>query len=147
MAGEPTARSFGRSVLRLEDHKLLRGAGRFVDDIAVPGALHAAFVRSLRDRFHHLAGGRIRRAARPIVEIVKLADGRVSGLQHLDLKEARDRQLQYLFACTTEQRATSLFEHLGFRRVDPPAVPSAKWRGYDRKRIALLTIFRRDLVG
>jgi amino-acid N-acetyltransferase len=63
------------------------------------------------------------------------------------MREARARRLQYLFACTTEQRATSLFEHLGFRRVDPPAVPSAKWRGYDRKRIALLTIFRRDLAG
>ncbi len=37
---------FGRSVLRVEDHKLLRGAGRFVDDIAIPGVLHAAFARS-----------------------------------------------------------------------------------------------------
>jgi aerobic carbon-monoxide dehydrogenase large subunit len=46
MAGEPTAGFFGRSVMRLEDHKLLRGAGRFVDDIAIPGVLHAAFVRS-----------------------------------------------------------------------------------------------------
>src|SRR5258708_36610182 len=32
--------------MRLEDHTLLRGAGRFVDDIAVAGVLHAAFVRS-----------------------------------------------------------------------------------------------------
>jgi len=31
---------------RLEDHALLRGTGRFVDDIALPGMLHAAFVRS-----------------------------------------------------------------------------------------------------
>src|SRR5215470_10773999 len=46
MAGEPTARFFGRSVLRLEDHRLLRGAGGFVDDIVIRGALHAAFVRS-----------------------------------------------------------------------------------------------------
>jgi carbon-monoxide dehydrogenase large subunit len=43
---QPPAGLFGRSVLRLEDHKLLRGAGRFVDDIALPGVLHAAFVRS-----------------------------------------------------------------------------------------------------
>ncbi len=42
----PLAGLFGRSVLRLEDHKLLRGAGRFVDDIALSGVLHAAFVRS-----------------------------------------------------------------------------------------------------
>lgn len=31
---------------RLEDPALLRGAGRFVDDIAPPGLLHAAFLRS-----------------------------------------------------------------------------------------------------
>lgn len=31
---------------RLEDDALLRGRGRFVDDIALPGMLHAAFVRS-----------------------------------------------------------------------------------------------------
>jgi carbon-monoxide dehydrogenase large subunit len=36
----------GRSVRRLEDAQLLRGAGRFVDDIELPGLLHAAFVRS-----------------------------------------------------------------------------------------------------
>jgi carbon-monoxide dehydrogenase large subunit len=46
MADESSAGFFGRSVLRLEDHKLLRGAGRFVGDIAVPGVLHAAFARS-----------------------------------------------------------------------------------------------------
>jgi len=46
MADQSSAGFFGRSVMRLEDHKLLRGAGRFVDDIPVPGLLHAAFVRS-----------------------------------------------------------------------------------------------------
>ncbi|HZR69088.1 MAG TPA: xanthine dehydrogenase family protein molybdopterin-binding subunit, partial [Burkholderiales bacterium] len=38
--------SVGRRVPRLEDPDLLRGQGRFVDDIALPGMLHAAFVRS-----------------------------------------------------------------------------------------------------
>jgi aerobic carbon-monoxide dehydrogenase large subunit len=33
-------------VARLEDVALLRGQGRFVDDIRLPGMLHAAFVRS-----------------------------------------------------------------------------------------------------
>ncbi len=37
---------FGVSVPRLEDRKLLRGEGRFVDDIKLPGMLEAAFVRS-----------------------------------------------------------------------------------------------------
>jgi N-acetylglutamate synthase-like GNAT family acetyltransferase len=61
------------------------------------------------------------------------------------VREARTRRLRYVFACTTEQRAAQLFAHLGFRRVDPPAVAPGKWRGYDRKRIGLLSIFRRDL--
>ena len=38
--------SIGQPVLRLEDEALLTGKGRFVDDIASPGVLHAAFVRS-----------------------------------------------------------------------------------------------------
>ena len=36
----------GSPVLRLEDPALLKGKGRFVDDISLPGMLHAAFVRS-----------------------------------------------------------------------------------------------------
>ncbi len=36
----------GKSIARLEDEPLLRGCGRFIDDIAVTGALHAHFVRS-----------------------------------------------------------------------------------------------------
>jgi len=40
------ARWMGRAVTRLEDSNLLRGAGRFIDDIELPGLLHACFVRS-----------------------------------------------------------------------------------------------------
>jgi carbon-monoxide dehydrogenase large subunit len=36
----------GSRITRLEDEPLLRGKGRFIDDIAVPGTWHAAFVRS-----------------------------------------------------------------------------------------------------
>src|SRR6516164_7930935 len=39
-------RFIGQPIGRIEDAALLRGAGRFVDDLAVPGALEAAFVRS-----------------------------------------------------------------------------------------------------
>lgn len=39
-------RLVGRSVSRREDPRLLTGRGRFVDDIALPGMLHAQFVRS-----------------------------------------------------------------------------------------------------
>ncbi|MCG8545061.1 MAG: xanthine dehydrogenase family protein molybdopterin-binding subunit, partial [Alphaproteobacteria bacterium] len=37
---------FGRRVKRVEDPALLRGEGRFADDIHYPGMLHAHFVRS-----------------------------------------------------------------------------------------------------
>ena len=37
---------FGASVLRKEDPALLMGKGRYVDDVKLPGMLHAAFVRA-----------------------------------------------------------------------------------------------------
>ena len=33
-------------MVRVEDGPLLRGQGRFVDDLDIPGALHVAFLRS-----------------------------------------------------------------------------------------------------
>ena len=36
----------GKHLPRREDHRLLTGHGRYIDDIDVPGALHACFVRS-----------------------------------------------------------------------------------------------------
>jgi len=46
-------RFVGQRVRRREDPRLLTGSGRYVDDVVVPGMLHAAFVRS------DLARGRI----------------------------------------------------------------------------------------
>jgi carbon-monoxide dehydrogenase large subunit len=40
------AKYFGARVKRLEDPALLAGRGRFVDDVKLPGLLHACFVRS-----------------------------------------------------------------------------------------------------
>ena len=37
---------FGQSIRRLEDDALLRGKGRYIADIALPGMLHATFLRS-----------------------------------------------------------------------------------------------------
>ncbi|MEP9347710.1 xanthine dehydrogenase family protein molybdopterin-binding subunit [Xanthobacter sp. KR7-225] len=45
-AAQPKERWFGQAVRRLEDDALLRGKGRFVDDIHLPGLRHAAFLRS-----------------------------------------------------------------------------------------------------
>ena len=54
-ASEVAGRFVGQSVRRSEDRRLVAGAGRFVDDIQLPGMLHAAFLRS------DLASARIRR--------------------------------------------------------------------------------------
>ena len=40
------ARAVGTSVLRSEDPRILTGRGRYVDDVVLPGMLHAAFLRS-----------------------------------------------------------------------------------------------------
>src|SRR5262245_21714220 len=48
------ARFVGQRLPRTEDARLLTGAGCFVDDVALPGMLHCAFVRS------PVARGRIR---------------------------------------------------------------------------------------
>ncbi len=40
------ARYVGAAVRRREDPRLLRGEGRFLDDVTLPGMLHAAFLRS-----------------------------------------------------------------------------------------------------
>ncbi len=41
-----TTRYFGERIKRLEDPRLLTGRGTFVDDITLPGLLHAALLRS-----------------------------------------------------------------------------------------------------
>src|SRR5216110_2448911 len=40
------ARYFGAAVRRREDPRFLRGEARFVDDVTLPGMLHAAFLRA-----------------------------------------------------------------------------------------------------
>jgi carbon-monoxide dehydrogenase large subunit len=44
--GIVSGKSIGARVLRTEDARLLTGRGEFVDDIHLPGMLHAAFVRA-----------------------------------------------------------------------------------------------------
>jgi aerobic carbon-monoxide dehydrogenase large subunit len=55
VSGPAAGRFVGQSVPRREDPRLLTGHGQYVDDVVVPGMLHAAFVRS------DLARGRITR--------------------------------------------------------------------------------------
>src|SRR5262249_26574449 len=50
--GMTPLRHIGKSVRRLEDGPLVRGRGRFVDDIHMPGMLEATFVRSSQAHAH-----------------------------------------------------------------------------------------------
>ena len=69
----------GRTPLRVEDEALLRGRGRFIDDLApVPGAMHAALVRS---PFAHARIGRID------VSVALRSPGVVAVLTGADLAE------------------------------------------------------------
>src|SRR3954469_18235000 len=42
----PAQRYVGASVLRSEDQRILTGTGHYIDDVQLPGMLHATFVRS-----------------------------------------------------------------------------------------------------
>src|SRR5262245_11935564 len=39
-------RLIGTSIQRVEDARVLTGRGRYIDDLVLPGMLHAAFLRS-----------------------------------------------------------------------------------------------------
>ena len=70
------ARGVGASLPRKEDHRLLHGRGEFVADIAMPGTMDVAFVRS------PLAHARIRGVARPAgVEDLVYAAGDLAGVR------------------------------------------------------------------
>ena len=72
-------RFVGQSVQRREDPRLLTGAGTYVDDVSVPGMLHAAFVRS------HVAAGVITQLE---VDAAGALDGVVAVLTAADLNRS-----------------------------------------------------------
>ena len=61
------------------------------------------------------------------------------------IERAREQGLDYLFSCTTSERVVTFFERHGFRRVEPDAVPKAKWDDYDPARRARVRCLRFDL--
>ena len=70
--GDPTT-AFGQSLPRVEDDRLLRGAGRFVDDLDLPGALDVAFLRS--PEAHARIAALDTSAARTAAGVVAVYDG------------------------------------------------------------------------
>src|SRR5271170_1036441 len=75
------ANTLGRSVRRLEDFRFLTGRGRYVDDVAVPGA---AYLHVLRSPHAHAAIERIdiatAQAAPGLLGVFTEADLRADGL-------------------------------------------------------------------
>ena len=71
----------GAAIRRREDPRLLTGRGRFVDDLALPGALHCAFVRSPHAHAR-LAGIDVAPAARMpgVVAVLTGADTAADGV-------------------------------------------------------------------
>ena len=57
----PAGSGIGASPLRKEDAPLIAGQGRYVDDLKLPGMLHAAFVRSPHALGHHPVDRHVRR--------------------------------------------------------------------------------------
>ncbi|HVF32573.1 MAG TPA: xanthine dehydrogenase family protein molybdopterin-binding subunit [Acidimicrobiales bacterium] len=83
---QPLAQRFvGESVKRSEDLRILTGTGSYVDDVQLPGMLHAAFLRS------PIAHGRITgidlTAARQLPGVVAVYDG--AGMQGLLAETAK----------------------------------------------------------
>jgi len=61
------------------------------------------------------------------------------------LDQAERQGLRYVFACAVDERAQQFFERQGFVRVSHGEVPAAKWKAYDARRRARVSVFRRDL--
>ncbi len=82
--GRPSHRYVGANVGRREDIRLLTGAGRFVGDLHLPGALHLAFVRS--PSAHGRILGVDAAAALAMPGVVRVVDGATlaQALPHLD---------------------------------------------------------------
>ncbi len=70
----------GSRVHRVEDERLLRGRGTFVDDVVRPGMLHACFVRSVVARGRIVAIDVSEALALPGVQAVFLAEDLNSGV-------------------------------------------------------------------
>jgi amino-acid N-acetyltransferase len=61
------------------------------------------------------------------------------------LARARERKLEFVYACTTSERVGAFFERHTFRVAGPDDVPSAKWRGYDADRRVRVRCYRLDI--
>jgi aerobic carbon-monoxide dehydrogenase large subunit len=113
----------GASIKRSEDPRILTGAGRYVDDIKLPGMLHAAFVRS------PLAHGRVLSVD---VSAARALPGVVAALTGADLEAMTVPAPDPLLALFSTGGPTAEFTLLATDKVrfmgDPVAVVIAESR-------------------
>ncbi len=123
MAEIVAERYTGASIKRSEDPRILTGAGRYVDDIKLPGMLHAAFVRS------PLAHGRVLSVD---VSAARALPGVVAALTGADLEAMTVPAPDPLLALFSTGGPTPEFTLLATDKVrfmgDPVAVVIAESR-------------------
>ncbi len=85
-------RWIGQALRRLEDDRLLRGQGRFIDDISMPGQAHAWFVRSPHPhaRIRSIACDAARKMA-GVLAVLTGADTLADGLQPMPFMHLHKR--------------------------------------------------------
>ena len=113
----------GASIKRSEDPRILTGAGRYVDDIKLPGMLHAAFVRSPLAHAHVLSVD---------VSAARALPGVVAVLTGADLEAMTVRAPDPLLALFSTGGPTPEFSLLATDKVrfmgDPVAIVIAESR-------------------
>ncbi len=85
--------ALGQPVRRLEDERLLKGAGRFVDDVSLPGSAHAVVVRSPHGHARiKSVGVDAARGAPGVLLVLTGADWAAAGFGTLPVAEGRTRR-------------------------------------------------------
>lgn len=130
------ANTLGRSVRRLEDFRFLTGRGRYVDDVAVPGA---TYLHVLRSPHAHAAIDRIdisaAQAAPGVLGVFAEADLRAEGLGPLPCV-AQVAAVDPLIAPPRYAQARGRVRHVG----DPVAFVVAETRELARDASELITV-------
>jgi carbon-monoxide dehydrogenase large subunit len=135
------ANTLGRSIRRREDFRFLTGRGRYVDDVAVPGATH---LHVLRSPHAHAAIERIdisaARAAPGVLGVFAEADLRAEGLGPLPCV-AQVAAVDPLIVPPRYALARGRVRHVG----DPVACVVAETRELARDASELITVEYRPL--
>ena len=123
----------GQSIKRFEDGRLLRGGGRFHDDVNLPGQAHAVIVRSMhahaRIRAHRHRGGAPGARASSPSSPAPTSPGTALGTMQMTLKRKRPDGSP-MFAPAHRGLAADRVRYVG----DPVALVVAETRAAGRGR-------------